>query len=302
LLQFNLGRFEEAGAAYRKTIEIDPKNAWPWNGLGNLLGDHLGRFEEAEVAYRKAIELDSKYAWPWHGLGDLLRDHLGRFEDAEAAYRKAIELDLQETSPWNGLGNLYCDHCQRFADAAAAFAKALEIDGADESAALNVVFLHRDFIGDMHSAKQAFECLQAKPHHDCKDTVHLHEALFAAYDRNWGLCCEALAKALGLIGERFRSVTAEDWFRASAVLLHLNYGEELLAFLRERGDDARLRPWYEALSALHLRDRRYLQNIPVEVRTTAEYYFDQIEKRLNALPEKTRRRPAPQPVKRRRKT
>ena len=49
-------------------------------------------------------------------------------------------------------------------------------------------------------------------------------------------------------------------------------------------------------------DRRYLQNIPVEVRTTAEYYFGQIEKRLIALPEKTRRRPVPKPAKTRRKT
>ena len=87
----------------------------------------------------------------------------------------------------------------------------------------------------------------------------------------------------------------------STVLLHLNYGAELLAFLRERGDDARLRPWYEALAALHQGDRRYLQNIPVEVRTTAEFYFDQIEKRLNALPEKTRRRPVPKPSKKSRK-
>ncbi len=84
--------------------------------------------------------------------------------------------------------------------------------------------------------------------------------------------------------------------------MHLNYGDALLAFLRERGDDARMRPWYEALSALHQGDRRYLQNIPVEVRTTAKYDFDQIEKRLNALPEKTRRRPVPKPAKKRRKT
>jgi DNA-binding transcriptional regulator GbsR (MarR family) len=128
------------------------------------------------------------------------------------------------------------------------------------------------------------------------------EALFAAYDQNWGICRAALTKALAAIGQQFSAYTAEDWFCASAVFLHLNYGEELLTFLRERGDDVRLRPWYEALSALHRGDRRYLQNIPVEVRTTAEYYFDQIEKRLNALPEKTRRWPAPNPVKSRRKT
>ena len=108
--------------------------------------------------------------------------------------------------------------------------------------------------------------------------------------------------ATAAISRRLPFTSFLSWFRASAVLLHLNYREELLTFLRERGDDARLRPWYEALSALHQGDRRYLQNIPVEARTTAEYYFDQIEKRLNALPEKTRRRPVPKPAKKRRKT
>jgi hypothetical protein len=104
-----------------------------------------------------------------------------------------------------------------------------------------------------------------------------------------------------VIGQRFPTQTHDDWLRTSAVLLHVNYAEDLLAFLRERGDDVRLRPWFEALSALHRGDRRFLQNIPVEVRTTAEYYLDEIEKRLSALPEKTRRRPAPKPPKKRRK-
>jgi hypothetical protein len=111
-----------------------------------------------------------------------------------------------------------------------------------------------------------------------------------------------LSKAIDVIGNRFPSYAADGWFRASAVLLHLNYGKELLAFLRERGDDARLRPWYEALCAPHRGDRRYLRNIPVEVRTTAEDFLDQIARRLNALPEKTCRRPAPKPAKKRRKT
>jgi uncharacterized membrane protein len=141
------------------------------------------------------------------------------------------------------------------------------------------------------------------PEDSCENqsSFHLHEALFAADDSNWGLCRDALTKAIEAIGQDFRSSTSVDWHRASAVLLHLNYGEELLAFLRGRGDDARLRPWYEALFAFQRGDRRYLQNIPVEVRTTAGYYFDQIEKRLNALPEKTRRRPVAKPASRRRK-
>jgi len=272
-----------------------------WVDWGFDLQVKLGLFSEAELAYRKAIEIEPQSAAPWNHLGSLLCNHLCRYEEAEADYRKAIEINPCDDVAWNGLGNLYCDSLQRYADAASAYAKALEIDVDDEYARHNVVFLRRDYVGDNESAKNTFEPLKAKHHHECKDTFHLHEALFAAYDANWGLCREALVKAIEVIGQRFLPETNEDWLRASAVFVHLNYGKELLAFLLERGDDARLRPWYEALSALHLGDRRHLQNIPIEMRTTAEFYFDQIEKRLNSLPEKTRRRPATKLPKKRRK-
>ena len=227
-------------------------------------------------------------------------DQPGRYAEAESAYRKAIEIDPQMSRAWNGLGNLFCDHCQKYSEAASAFTKALECGGG-EPPRQNLVFLYRDFLGDLPAAKQAFALLEADPLCEFGDSFHLQEALFAAYSSNWGLCGEALAKAIKAIGQQFPSSTDDDWCRTSAVLLHLNFGENLLAFLRERGDDARLRPWYEALSALHRGDRRYLQNIPVEMRATAEYYFDQIEKPSNALPEKTRRRPMPKPAKKRRK-
>ncbi len=185
----------------------------------------------------------------WHNWGFDLHLKLGCYLEAEAAYRKAIDLTPRwaHASTWNSLGNLYSDCFQRYSDAAAAYTRALEIDDADELTRNNLVFLLRDFLGDKQLAKLSFQFVRTKEHRDFDDTLHLHEALFAAYDLNWGLVGEALAKAIEAIGQRFPYDTADDWFRASAVLMHLNYGEELLAFLRERGDDVRLRPWYEAL-------------------------------------------------------
>jgi Flp pilus assembly protein TadD/ADP-ribose pyrophosphatase YjhB (NUDIX family)/energy-coupling factor transporter ATP-binding protein EcfA2 len=127
LFEEHLGRFAEAEAAYRKAIELDPTCAYPWNSLGSLLADHLGRFAEAEAAYRKAIELDPTGAYPWNNLGILFAEHLGRFAEAEASYRKAIELDSTGAHPWNGLGVLM-SHLGRFADAEAAYNKAIELD------------------------------------------------------------------------------------------------------------------------------------------------------------------------------
>ena len=119
LLQDRLGRFEEAEAAYRKAIELDPAYARPWvnagrssarpprslrGGRGRLpqghraIGDAAWNASNRSVArggggHRKAIERIAL-------CSDL---HLGRFEEAEAAYRKAIELDPASSLAWTGL-------------------------------------------------------------------------------------------------------------------------------------------------------------------------------------------------------
>src|SRR5262249_34843642 len=161
--------------------------------------------------------------------------HLDQHEEAQACYRKAIALDPLDVHPWNGLGNFYCDDQQKFIEAAAAYQKALEIDNSNESAQNNLVFLYRDFLDNLHEARKIFASLQNLQKSTFRDSTKLHEALFAAYDSNWGLCREALAQALEIIESKFPRDTIDDWFRASAVLLHLNYGKELLAFLGERG-------------------------------------------------------------------
>lgn len=53
----------------------------------------LGRIDEAEAAYRRAISLDDRFVPPWINLGNLLADHLGRYGEAESAYREALKRD-----------------------------------------------------------------------------------------------------------------------------------------------------------------------------------------------------------------
>ena len=193
------------------------------------------------------------------------------------------------------MGNLYCDYLDRPSDAAEAYDNALRLDPTNDVVHQNRLFLRRDFMGEGPGARPLMNELRALPTDEYQDTTHLHEALFAAYDSNWGLACEALAKALTIRANGFGPFNTDDWLRASAVLLHLNYGAELLAFLDQRGDTARLRPWVEALRAQHLGDRRALQNIAPEIRTVAEIFYDGIQSRLKKLPEKTRRRPLAEP-------
>jgi tetratricopeptide (TPR) repeat protein len=293
LLQRHTQRYDEAETAFREAIARDPMYASAWTGLGNLLQDHLGRYSEAEDAYREAIARAPKLALPWSSLAILLLVHLERYDDAEAACREAIARDPQYATPWNTLGNLFCDHLDRLRDSAEAFGTALRLDPSYEAAHQNRLFLRRDFMGEGLDARPLIDQLKELPKLAMPDTAHLQEALFSAYDSNWGLVREALTKALTIRADGMSSMNTDDWLRASAVLLHLNYGGELLAFLDERGDTARLRPWVDALRAHHLGDRRALQNIAPEVRATAEVFYDGIHLRLKKLPEATRRRPSP---------
>lgn len=128
LLHVKLGRYEEAEVAYRRAIELDEKDAAPWNNLGNVLSDYLGSYVESEAAYRRAIELDEKYANPWDGLGTLLQYKLGRYEEAEAAYRRSIELDETDAWNWNDLGNLLKDNLYRYEEAETAYRRAIDLD------------------------------------------------------------------------------------------------------------------------------------------------------------------------------
>jgi Flp pilus assembly protein TadD len=300
ILYNQLSWFEDAVSAFRKAISLNSSDANSWRYLGRILHMHLDRYNEAEIAYRKSIEIDNN-PFGWLSLGKLLFKNLDRFVEAENAIKTAISISPDNALFWNELGILYSDHSGRYPEALSAFSKAKELSPSHSYIIDNLVFLLRDYMADLQGARNIYLSKKINFIMTFMDSRYLNDALFAAYDSNWGICSQAITKAVELIGEQFRSSTADDWFLASAVLLHLNYGDDLLSLLREIGADIKLRPWYEALSALNRGDRRYLQNIPVELRKTSEYYYDQIEKRLNALPEKTRRRPAPKPVRKKRK-
>ena len=150
------GKHEEAENAYRKAIELDPADAFPWNNLGSLLHYKLNRFDEAECAYRKAIELDPAYAFPWRNLGSLLHYKLNGFDEAESAYRRAIELDPAYASLWNNLGNLLKDKLNRFDEAESAYRKAIELDPAYALAWNNLGNLLKDKLNQFDEAESAY--------------------------------------------------------------------------------------------------------------------------------------------------
>jgi tetratricopeptide (TPR) repeat protein len=82
---------EEAAAAYRKALELDP---YLVAALINLANIHYSRDElaEAQALYERAIGLESDFFEAHFNLGNIYHD-LGRFHEAEACYREALRLN-----------------------------------------------------------------------------------------------------------------------------------------------------------------------------------------------------------------
>jgi tetratricopeptide (TPR) repeat protein len=96
---------EEAMAAYRQALEIDPGLADAHVNLGRLLHER-GEAAEAERHYRLALAVRPEDATAAFNLGVALQD-LGRLAEAAEAYEKALEIDRSLADAHYNLAGLY---------------------------------------------------------------------------------------------------------------------------------------------------------------------------------------------------
>jgi tetratricopeptide (TPR) repeat protein len=88
---FNLDRIEEAETAYRRAIELDPRQQHAQSNLGVTLA-RQGQLGEAIAHYRLAIAASPDFAPAHNNLGDALRAQ-GKVEEAIEAYEDALRAD-----------------------------------------------------------------------------------------------------------------------------------------------------------------------------------------------------------------
>ena len=96
------GRLDQAVAAYRQAVALDPDLAEAHNNLGTALREQ-GRPDEAAACYRRAIELRPDYPEAHNNLGNALRA-LGRLDEAIACLRRALALKPDYPHAHNNLG------------------------------------------------------------------------------------------------------------------------------------------------------------------------------------------------------
>jgi tetratricopeptide (TPR) repeat protein len=95
------GWFDDAVAAYRRTIRLRPDDAEVFCNLAMALAA-LDCVEEADASFRRAIALFPDYAAAYNNLGLLLRER-GRIAEAGRAIKRAIKLDPQNLGFYDNL-------------------------------------------------------------------------------------------------------------------------------------------------------------------------------------------------------
>lgn len=119
------GQLEAAQSAYESAVALRPDVPQIYFNLGNLL-QRRGRHGAARDRFREAIALHPGYAEANNNLGNALQD-LGEIDAAVDAYRQAIALREDFPEACNNLG-LALRKGDRHAEAAEAFGRALEIN------------------------------------------------------------------------------------------------------------------------------------------------------------------------------
>jgi tetratricopeptide (TPR) repeat protein len=82
---------DEAAAAYRRALEVNPNLVAALINLANIHYSH-DELAEAQALYERAIGLESDFFEAHFNLGNIYHD-LGRFPEAQGCYREALRLN-----------------------------------------------------------------------------------------------------------------------------------------------------------------------------------------------------------------
>lgn len=203
LAHHRAGRLPQAELAYRRVLEIHPRNAQAMHLLG-LVAFQADKPELAAQYVENAIKCDAFHAPFWADLAEIYRA-LGRTSDAVAAYRKALEMNPEMPDAWTHFGTLL-EAIGESEEGLACYHRALEInpDYAGAHAFLGVALQER---GQLEEAQQALE----KAVHLAPDNAEIYFQL--------GRCLQAQEKWLDAIA-CFQKVRRLDPEHAGATQLY----------------------------------------------------------------------------------
>lgn len=133
-----LGRTAQAIAHYRRTLELRPRSAAVLDNLGKALGV-LGEAIEAEQCIRQAIECDPGYAEAHNDLGKLLQDR-GALDEAADSYQTACALKPDQAAAHFNLANMLFSF-GRLEEAEQGYRRAVALDPGHAASQSNLAFM-----------------------------------------------------------------------------------------------------------------------------------------------------------------
>ena len=148
-----LGKYQEAGLHFRKSIDINPADDKSYTNLGGILKE-LGKYQEAEYYVKKAIEINPNNAIAYSNLGSILIK-LGYLKEAEISISKAIKLNPNLADAHSTLTLILIDY-GRLNEAKISSQKAIKLNPNSNEAYLALGVTLRD-LGELKEAEISFK-------------------------------------------------------------------------------------------------------------------------------------------------
>ena len=149
-IYMSLGKYEEAAAAFRLALSLDPRSAEAQNNLGEALGE-LKQFQRALEAFQRAVALDGRFLKARYNMG-VTYDHLGQLKYAEFVYRILIRDFPDFVLAYDSLA-VTLSKSGRAREAIALHEKAISLDAKEPSFYYNFAVSYV-VLGDLRRARE----------------------------------------------------------------------------------------------------------------------------------------------------
>ena len=177
LAELNIRKLDQAEAALKRSMELNPSYASAYLWYASALGDTPDRAEEAIEVLRKTLEIDPLSRVAQNNIAVNL-SQLGRYEEAEAQWRRLVTLDPDYPTGYLGLYNLNRFVLFKLDEAHRWLLQAHEVSERDTRTTIEFVTLYSDLGMDEDTERWIRRIRLESPDHPIGMLLPVYEAIF----------------------------------------------------------------------------------------------------------------------------